>query len=121
MQPDPQLTLTDALDKLAAQGTSHQVAEYLEQVQALGRIGSPVSCPLACYLDRHVEFDEHVIVGPMGAHVVRDVRVIDVDESFDLYSVDLPEPVAAFVAEFDDGLYPDLEDPNMPPWRGGSR
>lgn len=114
MLPDPQLTLTDALDKLAAQGTSHQVAQYLLDHAVIGRIGSPVACPLACYLDRLVDSDEHVIVGPMGAHVVRDVRVIDVDESFDLYSVDLPEPVAAFVAEFDDGLYPDLIGPTTP-------
>lgn len=112
MQPEPHVVLAEALDKLAAEGSPEHIARFLDQHRVKGRIGSPVSCPIATYLDRLVDTNEYTIVGPMGAHVVRDSG--RACEPFDLYSVDLPAPVAEFVAQFDDGCFPHLQHDGQP-------
>ncbi len=103
---DPQV----AYDKLAGLGSTGAIADYFRAEQILGTRGSGVVCPVARYLHRETGITPRVGISGWCP----DARWVDTGETVDgvrIYErVFRPHqpPVAAFVAAFDAGHYPEL-------------
>jgi hypothetical protein len=96
---DPHLpTVVEVIDKLAAVGSSVQIAMHLRQQQCVGAAGASLSCPVARYVRR--ETGESVQIG--GVVYLRPGVVGAEVVGF------LPDPIRDFIEDFDGGRYPDL-------------
>jgi hypothetical protein len=109
-------SVAEVVEKLQAQGSARQIAEFLAQEQITGELNSGSSCPLANYLRR--ETHRNVIV--TGARVLvtelKEVQRAEAREGFAVTVVISPmvvadtrgTPIHAFVRGFDEGDYPEL-------------
>lgn len=118
MTTPPQITQAWLSAVLAGLGESaDQVAATLRTAKIKGVRRSPTSCPVARYVKakayEHTP-TTHVIVN-VGAHVYVDPASPDDNQPH--LEVAIPEPVTAFIGDFDDGLpaYADLVDDPQPP------
>lgn len=90
-------TVGETINKLAALGSSRQIALYLEEQQCAGHRNLAQSCPLARYVSR--ETGEVVRVGGL---------ICEYDAAFGVALAFLPDGVREFVKDFDHGRYPNL-------------
>jgi hypothetical protein len=83
--------------------TRDQVAATLTQLGCRGDRNNCLACPIAVYLLRAGLGAVQVLVGDLEAELIYPAGRTEF--------VDLPEPVAAFVAGFDTGMYEQLVKP----------
>jgi hypothetical protein len=83
--------------------TRDQVAAKLTELGIRGDRNNCLACPVAVYLLRACPGAVQVLVGDREAELIYPAGRTEF--------VDLPEPVAAFVAGFDDGMYRELVKP----------
>lgn len=93
-------------------GGSEDVAIRLAGLGFKGQRDNDCGCPVANYLARVVADVEYVMVSGESAYLTGIVRE-ELDggflQSWDIrFHVDLPAAVAAFVEDFDQGIYADL-------------
>lgn len=100
-----------ALDK----GGSEDVAHRLAELGVTGQLDNDCACPIAAYLLKVLPGVEYVQVGGSEAFIRGEVRE-DVGAGYiqpwDVtFNADLPDALAAFVEDFDQGMYPELIEP----------
>lgn len=93
--PDPTDAVSDVLNKLAAQGSARQIADYLVAEQCAGNRNAGTACPVARYVQRAT-----------GHHVYVD-GVSWTDQVGDEHPI--PDDVSEFVEYFDEGRFPELD------------
>lgn len=88
--------LADAINELEvlADGRASRVADHLHKLGITGYRESECSCPLANWITQRI-----------GLTVWVDLVSVALEDGDYVY---LPDPLAAFVREFDGGAYPDL-------------
>lgn len=122
---EPDLTHTtvvsQALEKLAAQGSRSQIADYLIELDMRGRPGHVMSCPVARYLiettgiafmyTRSEPVRVECVGGVASGRVTGFFPVHDAAgvPTSGVVSVVPPDSVKEFIDAFDTGRYPKLE------------
>lgn len=107
-------TLPELLDKLAALGSTAQIADFLRQEQIQGRPLSVRRCPVARYLQR--ELKQAVWVLPNTSPDPKyDPGGAGIDNGSSEVTP-LPDLINTFANEFDECAYPDLIRDDGEPW-----
>lgn len=94
-------------------GGSEDVAIRLQELGIRGVRGNECGCPVANYLGRVLPYVESVVVGGDGVYITgityEDVNGFQQPWDVRLHAT-LPDSVSAFVVDYDQGCYPELEE-----------
>lgn len=100
----------EVIDKLQALGSAGQIAQFLEDQGITGRVKEAESCPVANYIARQTgcadALVDHLFItyGCDTASNVNQISWVEIAGT----------PVGEFVADFDHGLFPKLNEDDSP-------
>lgn len=96
-------TVADEIDKLATQGTSQQIALFLERAKIKGSLGDGAICPLYHYLTPVINRKRNAY--HVGRHALR-LYTTPVKNLARVFVMAHPLVVTEFINDFDRGKYP---------------
>lgn len=95
---DVEAVLSDGVAKLAAQGSPHQIAHYLQNQGVTGVRGQAYECPVARYLDARLGISESAVL----------VNLVRAGVPLMGITMRIPSEVGVFIREFDGGQFNEL-------------